>query len=64
VYGASEVFVTGTFAGVTPVSSVDGREVGTDLFESWGQPQSLPGPITRRIQELYKEKIIRECGGL
>lgn len=64
VYGASEVFVTGTFAGVTPVSWVDGREVGTDLFDTWGEEQSLPGPITQRIQQLYKEKIIKECGGM
>ncbi|MGE0715524.1 MAG: aminotransferase class IV, partial [Alphaproteobacteria bacterium] len=28
VYGADEAFVTGTFGGVTPVASVDGRAVG------------------------------------
>ena len=28
VYGADEAFVTGTFGGVTPVRSVDGRDLG------------------------------------
>lgn len=28
VYGADEAFITGTFAGLTPVSEVDGRKVG------------------------------------
>src|SRR3569832_74167 len=42
VYGADEAFVTGTFAGVVPVRSVDGRLL-TD-----GR-----GPMTLRLQELY-----------
>ncbi len=29
VYGADECFVTGTFAGITPVNEVDGRVIGT-----------------------------------
>ncbi len=45
VYGADEVFVTGTFGGLTPVSSIDGREYATD------------GPLTRRLRQLYHEKI-------
>ena len=28
VYGADEAFVTGTFAGITPVNSIDGRQIG------------------------------------
>lgn len=28
VYGADEAFITGTFAGLTPVSEVDGRKIG------------------------------------
>ncbi|MBV9884749.1 MAG: aminotransferase class IV [Sphingomonadaceae bacterium] len=46
VYGADEAFVTGTFAGVVPVRSVDGRQL-TD-----GR-----GPMTLRLQELYKARI-------
>ena len=29
VYNAAEAFVTGTFAGVVPVRTVDGRTIGT-----------------------------------
>ena len=49
VYGADEVFVTGTFAGVTPVRSVDGR-----TFDA------VPGPVTTRLQQLYRELVDRE----
>ena len=48
VYGAEEVFVTGTFAGVTPVSAVDGRKF------------DVPGPVTERLRELYIERVERE----
>lgn len=30
VYGADEAFVTGTFAGITPVISIDGKLIGSD----------------------------------
>jgi branched-chain amino acid aminotransferase len=33
----------GTAAEITPIRSVDGREVGT----------GKPGPVTRRIQDLF-----------
>jgi len=46
-YGAEEAFVTGTFAGVTPATEIDGRAIG----------DSQPGPITRRLRELYRELI-------
>jgi branched-chain amino acid aminotransferase len=46
VYGAEEAFVTGTFAGVVPARSVDGRTL-TD-----GR-----GPMTLRLQGLYKQRI-------
>ena len=45
VYSADEAFVTGTFAGVVPVRSVDGRTIGT----------GERGPMVRRLQELYKQ---------
>jgi branched-chain amino acid aminotransferase len=46
VYGADEAFVTGTFAGVVPVRSVDGRAYADGR-----------GPMTGRLQDLYKQRI-------
>jgi len=45
VYSASEAFVTGTFAGVVPVTSVDGRTIG----------DGTRGPMVRRLQDLYAD---------
>ncbi len=51
VYGADEAFVTGTFAGLIPVSDIDGREI------------SAPhGPVTARLQALYRDLCDREAG--
>ena len=51
VYGADEAFVTGTFAGVTPVRVIDGRMVRNPLStDDWNGA----GPITRRLSESYK----------
>lgn len=47
VYGADEAFVTGTFGGLTPVTRVDGREIGDY------------GPMTRRLQEHYEGDVQR-----
>ncbi len=44
VYGAEEAFVTGTFGGLTPVRSIDGRAL----------PAALPGPVTTRLRGLYE----------
>lgn len=41
---ASEAFVTGTFGGLTPVRSIDGRAL----------PAALPGPVTARMIDLYE----------
>ena len=49
-YGASEAFVTGTFGAQTPVREIDGRVIG----------ESDQGPITKKIQSLYKDLIVRE----
>lgn len=49
VYGASEAFVTGTFAGVAPVTVIDGREI------SRGR-----GPMVERLQRLYGDLITRD----
>jgi branched-chain amino acid aminotransferase len=51
VYGADEAFVTGTFAGTTPVRIIDGRPVRNPLSaESWNGA----GLITRKLSEAYK----------
>jgi branched-chain amino acid aminotransferase len=47
VYAAREAFVTGTFAGVVPVRSVDGRTIG----------DGRRGPTVRRLQALYGELV-------
>src|SRR5580704_13084107 len=51
VYGADEAFVTGTFAGIAPVSVVDGRTLS-----------SARGPMVERLQRLYLELIERDVG--
>jgi branched-chain amino acid aminotransferase len=43
VRSAQEAFVTGTFGGLTPVRSIDGRAL----------PTALPGPVTARLRGLY-----------
>ncbi len=46
-YGANESFVTGTFAGIAPVTTIDGRRIGN----------GDRGPMVERLQELYKDMI-------
>ena len=66
VYGADEAFCTGTFSGVMPVAEVDGRKIGHGLAHNWadGADPPLPGPMVQRLQKLYLEKVVAECGGL
>ena len=49
-YGANEAFLTGTFGAQTPVSHIDGRQIGHDY----------PGPITQAIRQAYFD-LIRSC---
>lgn len=49
VYGAQEAFVTGTFAGLTPVSEVDGRRISAGR-----------GPAVERLQGLYRARVAAE----
>ncbi len=49
VYTAEEAFVTGTFAGLTPVREVDGRVLGPALEG----PPAVPGPMVARLRQLY-----------
>jgi len=60
VYGADEVFVTGTFAGLTPVSQVDGRTIGDGASRD---PADASGPMTRRLRALYKALEAEEAQG-
>ena len=50
-YGADEAFLTGTFGAQTPVSEIDGRQIGDGLM----------GPMTKHIRALYKDLIEQEC---
>ncbi len=57
VYGADEAFVTGTFAGLTPVYEIDGRPVRNPLStDEW----SGAGAISKKLSEAYKALAKRE----
>lgn len=64
VYAAEEAFVTGTFGGVTPVREVDGRRIGSGLYDTYGQTDAdfRVGPAVRKIQTLYNELVQASCG--
>lgn len=46
VYGADEAFITGTFAGLTPVAEVDGRKIGVGSHR-----------VTKQLEQYYIELI-------
>jgi branched-chain amino acid aminotransferase len=46
VYGADEAFVTGSFGGLTPVHTVDGKKIGKGTFS-----------MSTRLSQWYQEKI-------
>lgn len=48
---ADEAFVTGTFGGITPVSELDSRKL----------PAVLPGPMTKRLRDLYAQLKDRDA---
>ncbi len=52
VYNAAEAFVTGTYAGVVPVRTVDGRTIGT----------GRRGPVVERLQSLYQQHVAADVG--
>jgi branched-chain amino acid aminotransferase len=52
VYNAAEAFVTGTFAGVVPVRTVDGRTIGS----------GERGPVVHRLQQLYQQHVAADVG--
>ena len=47
-YGADEAFLTGTFGAQTPVSHIDGRQIGDGTL----------GPVTARLRDLYNAPIL------
>ena len=49
VYGADEAFVTGTFAGVVPVTDIDGRAM-----------TPARGPMVERLQRLYRDLMDKD----
>ena len=57
VYGADEAFVTGTFAGVVPVRTVDHRRIGWEAESDAGAGPDARGPMVRRLQALYQERV-------
>ena len=48
-----EAFVTGTFAGVVPVRTVDGRTIGT----------GARGPVVERLQQMYVDLVDADVAG-
>ena len=61
VYGADEAFVTGTFAGLTPVVTIDGRAIGHPTRPLPPHADgAAAGPMTRRLTEAYKALAKRE----
>ena len=53
VRSADEAFVTGTFAGLTPVVSFDGKVIG----------EGIRGPMCERLQNLYIDLVRSESSG-
>ncbi len=53
LFCADEAFITSSLKAVLAVTRVNGRVVGN----------GRPGPITRRLHELYSARVERECRG-
>ncbi len=49
---ADEAFISSATTIVMPVVSIDGQQIGT----------GTPGPITMRLRELYKARLLQEAG--
>jgi len=52
VYGADEAFVTGTYAGLIPVHTVDGRRIGVALADA-----PPDGPVMSLLRERYSAAV-------
>ena len=53
-YNADEVFTTGTAGELSAVRQIDGRPIGA----------AVPGPLTRKLQELHQQWILRDSTSL
>jgi len=51
-YSADEAFVTGTFGGITPVTHIDGKQIGMGTF----------GATSKKLSNLYEQLILQEVG--
>lgn len=60
VYGADECFVTGTYAGVSPVSTVDGRTIAPLNWNGDKEPEDM-GEITALLRSQYKDFAKRDA---
>lgn len=64
VYTADEAFITGTFAGLSPVKQVDGRTIGTGHIGTniigTGTTGTGTRPVMERLQALYRARIDEE----
>ncbi|MGG5252573.1 D-amino-acid transaminase [Neobacillus sp. SM06] len=54
LYDADEVFLSSTTAEVMPIIEIEGKAVHN----------GAPGPITKKLQELFIEAIEKECGAI
>lgn len=50
VYSADEAFVTGTFGGLTPVTAIDGKKIGSGRHE-----------LTLKLREGYQALVKKNC---
>ncbi len=55
LYAADELFTTGTMGELSPVLEVDGRPIGAGA-----EGDGAIGPVTRRLQRLYRDKTASE----
>lgn len=55
VYGADEAFVTGTFAGLTPVHTIDGRAIGGGQAAGANHWQMI-----ERLRALYRDLVAHD----
>jgi D-alanine transaminase len=51
---AEEVFLSSTTAEVMPVTEIDGKKIRS----------GMPGPLTRKLQDLFEKEIEKQCGTL
>lgn len=53
-YTADEAFTTGTMGELTAVRQIDGRMIG----------DTVPGPLTRKLQDMHRQWILRDATAL